>query len=351
MSIETPAPSWASCRVYGTWHSPIGDMLTGTYKVSLPVRVTNAPDDVIVPAGVFASGSLAVVDGSPSLDIMVPANDDPDNFPSGFQLQVLITFTGSKTTELYVIDTPSDGEVNLRTIVLVQSLPAPVPYMVKGVPGGLAELDADGDVIDADGEKVIAGGGLDEMALADYLATHLDDSAFDGDYNKLSNRPTIPAIPATLPPTDGTVTDAKVATGAAISLAKTVDVTTAPGRLAMVNAERSKLAGIPADAQSAAQVDTRADARITAWVGAAPGALDTLDELAAAIADDANFAATITAALAAKAASGLTLGFRKRVSPSVWENRPVGFAAVISYGADPSPTDQVAGDFRWIPKP
>lgn len=42
---------------------------------------------------------------------------------------------------------------------------------------------------------------------------------------------------------------------------------------------------------------TAADARITAWVGAAPGSLDTLTELAAALGGDANFAATVTTAL------------------------------------------------------
>jgi hypothetical protein len=42
-------------------------------------------------------------------------------------------------------------------------------------------------------------------------------------------------------------------------------------------------------------------AAINALIDAAPGALNTLDELAAALGDDANFAATITAALAAKA--------------------------------------------------
>jgi len=43
--------------------------------------------------------------------------------------------------------------------------------------------------------------------------------------------------------------------------------------------------------------------RINAVVAAAPGALDTLDELAAALGDDANFAATVTTALAGKASS------------------------------------------------
>lgn len=44
-------------------------------------------------------------------------------------------------------------------------------------------------------------------------------------------------------------------------------------------------------------------AAITALINAAPAALDTLDELAAALGDDANFAATVTAALAAKQAT------------------------------------------------
>lgn len=41
-------------------------------------------------------------------------------------------------------------------------------------------------------------------------------------------------------------------------------------------------------------------AAITALINSAPGALDTLDELAAALGDDANFAATIAASLAGK---------------------------------------------------
>lgn len=46
---------------------------------------------------------------------------------------------------------------------------------------------------------------------------------------------------------------------------------------------------------------TAVDSRIQNVVGAAPAALDTLDELAAALGDDANFAATVTSLLAAKA--------------------------------------------------
>lgn len=52
---------------------------------------------------------------------------------------------------------------------------------------------------------------------------------------------------------------------------------------------------------SLADFNTAVDARITNWVGAAPAALDTLDELAAALGDDANFAGTVTTALSSKA--------------------------------------------------
>ena len=56
------------------------------------------------------------------------------------------------------------------------------------------------------------------------------------------------------------------------------------------------------DAYTKAETDTR----IQSVVGAAPAALDTLTELAAALGQDANYAATITTALAAKAASDLS---------------------------------------------
>ena len=49
-----------------------------------------------------------------------------------------------------------------------------------------------------------------------------------------------------------------------------------------------------------AEVQTLIDSAITSLVGGAPAALDTLNELAAALADDAAFSATITAQLADK---------------------------------------------------
>ena len=54
---------------------------------------------------------------------------------------------------------------------------------------------------------------------------------------------------------------------------------------------------------SSSKTDAEIDAAVAALVSAAPGLLDTLDEIAAALGDDPNFAATITASLAAKAPS------------------------------------------------
>jgi hypothetical protein len=67
---------------------------------------------------------------------------------------------------------------------------------------------------------------------------------------------------------------------------------------------------VPALADKADKVDTltpaQIDARIQALVGAAPGALDTLVELAAALNNDPDFAASMTTALAAKADKATT---------------------------------------------
>ena len=52
---------------------------------------------------------------------------------------------------------------------------------------------------------------------------------------------------------------------------------------------------------TATEVDTEISTAVGNLVDAAPGALDTLNELAAAINDDANFFTTITASIAAKA--------------------------------------------------
>ena len=52
---------------------------------------------------------------------------------------------------------------------------------------------------------------------------------------------------------------------------------------------------------SASKIDSELDARLNGLLDGAPAALDTLNELAAAVNDDANYAASVSAALGTKA--------------------------------------------------
>lgn len=71
--------------------------------------------------------------------------------------------------------------------------------------------------------------------------------------------------------------------------------------VAAINEVKAVADGALAGGQTAAQVQTAIDAAVAALVDSSPGTLDTLNELAAALGDDPNFAATITASLALKA--------------------------------------------------
>lgn len=224
-------------------------------------------DDVVVPAAIFTR---------------FPAADDPDIVQHDYQVTVSEALTSGNGKSYPIqplmahMDLPVPG-INLGLVEVPPESPSvPAPVYAKGIAGGVASLDGEGKVpLDQLPEDL--GGGVDEGAVVSIIEANPQ------------------APPAS------SVTDSKVATNAGITLSKTADTTAGGGRLAMTNAERAKLLATPSDAQSAAMVDSRADARITAFVGAAPSALNTLDELAAALGDDANFAATVTTALAGKA--------------------------------------------------
>ena len=74
-----------------------------------------------------------------------------------------------------------------------------------------------------------------------------------------------------------------------------IDGTAVSATAAEINAFDGRLDILEADPTTKAYVDTQ----VTNLVDAAPGALDTLNELAAALGDDANFATTITNSIAA----------------------------------------------------
>ena len=94
--------------------------------------------------------------------------------------------------------------------------------------------------------------------------------------------------------------------GSWVKLANLTDVTTS-----IATAKSEAISTAAADATTKAdqaEADARAyaDQVVAATVDAAPAALDTLNELAAALGDDANFASTVTASIAAKADDAAT---------------------------------------------
>jgi hypothetical protein len=111
-------------------------------------------------------------------------------------------------------------------------LVSPGPTYTRSVAGGIAGLDVDGDVIDAAGIKILGGGGSGGSGI----------------------------------PNDGSVTDIKVSTLAAIQLNKTVDSTGSLGRLAMTNLERSRLAAMHDNATNQVDNDARYAIPMGSWL-------------------------------------------------------------------------------------
>lgn len=79
--------------------------------------------------------------------------------------------------------------------------------------------------------------------------------------------------------------------------------TTASNLVAAINEVKTTADQAAGGGVTLAQVQSEVNTAVNALLDGAPAALDTLNELAAAINDDATFSATITAAVAAKANS------------------------------------------------
>ena len=77
---------------------------------------------------------------------------------------------------------------------------------------------------------------------------------------------------------------------------------TAPGG-ATINDGVTATTSVWSSSKTDTEIDAAVNAAVSTLIDSAPGALDTLNELAAALGDDPNFATTITTALAGKAAT------------------------------------------------
>ena len=158
--MPTAIPIWDAVPVTGRWYNQDGTLKPGSYEVTIPVRLTSATGTkAIIPAGQFASGTLNTDSGSPSLSLSVPATDDPDIRETGWKVVVKVTFASG--TETYNLDVPiaaaGTGGIDLHDYVPVAGPPPVLAASVKlGLPGGVALLDTNGDVIDSTGTPISA---------------------------------------------------------------------------------------------------------------------------------------------------------------------------------------------------
>ncbi len=120
--------------------------------------------------------------------------------------------------------------------------------------------------------------------------------------------------------------------------------TLAPARIADGSLPFTKMNGTLSDAQIPAGIarDSEVSAAVAALVASAPGTLDTLDELAAALGDDANFAASTATAIAN--AKGGAEGIKVHDGTTGGGTRPTGYARVRWVGGTTRPTNMITGD-------
>jgi hypothetical protein len=250
--------SWNLVRVYGTWVTPDGaTMLSGTYTITIPGRLTNSTDDRIIPAGTFASGQLNTTPGSgASLDIMVPATDDPDIEQDDWKLVITVKFSGA-AQEIYEIDVPvanrpsADGGngagVNLRQIALSAQITPQIALYGVGVPGGLARLSTDGlAVLNANGDPITGTGGTGGSSTWPVAGTPSPLAGLSSTANATNVRDAIQAAAATdLTALSTTVAAKADSTTVNTALASKADVTTVNSLTATVSTKADASSVVP----------------------------------------------------------------------------------------------------------
>lgn len=253
MTTPNPSTAWDAVPVWG--HFFKGDDVTpqsGSVRFTLTQRVTRTDGRRIYPEGASVDRMIGDPSGDPATRAAVraawraadeaaaiaagrvfdgpawdawwtvsmtgavfasfPASDDPDIVQTGYQVKVEERLTSGTGRTYYIqpmlahLRTTPPG-INLGLVEVPPGSPtAPAPIFAKGLAGGVAALDRDGDVVNAAGVKVTAGGG----------------GAATTDASQLTAGILAPARIA-----DASITDAKLASGTSLTAA-----------------ERTKLAGV-----------------------------------------------------------------------------------------------------------
>jgi hypothetical protein len=160
--VPNPITEWSAVRLYGTYLSPFdGAPLSGSIKLTFNRRVTaaSASTPAIFPKGQSITRTLDSLGQMPA--VYVPAEDDPDISPHGWTITVEETLSGASGQKYDIVPKLANvtAGINLANTIVPDTAPSVSPVLIKGLAGGVAALDSDGDVVNANGEKVL--GALD----------------------------------------------------------------------------------------------------------------------------------------------------------------------------------------------
>lgn len=248
-----PLPSpLETVTVRGSWVSPVaGTPLAGTVTLRAVNEVRSAAGNVLVTT---TPERRSLVAGAAEWTQVLYTDSAGLSSPVTYQVEVFGLGHHEKRFVQLVKATAVAGVIQLADVVTLESPPVLVAYVLAStvgqVGGPAGPLGLDGKVPTA---QLPAGGGGGAVASVD----------------------------------------------GRVGVVTLGDLYTDPAELAAGLATKANTVHTHT-ASNVTDFTTAVDARVQLIVDAAPAALDTLNELAAAIGDDANFAGTVTSALAGK---------------------------------------------------
>lgn len=246
-------------------------------------------DVFIGPGSLYVNGKKVIEDDSDTITIKTDVDQNLKVVTGGTGITQIesdsqINLTGRNFADI-TIQTAS-GNIEMNGTVQIAS-----GKRITDSAGTKVEF---GDAVEMNGNKIIGLGtptSAGDAASKDYVDTLIDSSTGAAGATTLS----IQAV-------DNRVDNAQaniLATNTAIRAELTSQVAALQTYADLAEADAKSYADTQ-DATLQATLESYTDAAVAGIIDAAPGALDTLNELAAAIGDDANFASTVTNSLATK---------------------------------------------------